>query len=147
ASRRRLMTSRLLRYVTASVALTGVLCASPARADVVLEWNAIMQATVSTQNPFAQGRLAAITQLAVFTAVNAVTGRYEPYLNGITAPDGASAEAAAVAAAHRVLTHYLPASAAALEAARLQSLAAIPDGPGKQAGISVGEAAAAAMIA
>ena len=106
-----------------------------------------MQATVSTQNPFAQARLAAITQLAVFTAVNAVTGRYEPYLDGIDAPYGASAEAAVVAAAHRVLTHYVPASTPALDAARRQSLVAIPDGPGKQAGIGVGEAAAAAMIA
>ncbi len=140
------MIVRSLRCVAAAVALMGLLSASPARADVVLEWNALMQATVSMQNPFAQARLAAITQLAVFTAVNAVTRRYEPYLDGVHAPHGASAEAAAVAAAHRVLTHYLPDSAPALDAARQQSLAAIPDGPGKRAGVSVGEAAAAAMI-
>jgi hypothetical protein len=141
------MTAQSLRRVALTLALTGILGTSPARADVVLEWNAIMQASVSTQNPFAQARLAAIAQLAVFTAVNAVTDGYEPYLDGIQAPSGASAEAAAVAAAHRVLTHYLPASTPALDAARQQSLAAIPDGPGKQAGIGVGEAAAAAMIA
>jgi hypothetical protein len=147
APRRNVMTAHSLRCVTLTLALTGLLGTSAARADVVLDWNAIMQATVSAQNPFAQARLAAITQLAVFTAVNAVSGGYEPYLDGIHAPHGASAEAAVVAAAHRVLTHYLPASAAALDAARQQSLAAIPDGPGKQAGIDVGEAAAAAMIA
>ena len=48
--------------------------------DVVLDWNAIMVTTVSGQNPFAQARFAAITQLAVFEAVNSITGDYEPYL-------------------------------------------------------------------
>ena len=64
------MTAQSLRCVTATVALTGMLGATPARADAVLEWNALLQATVSTQNPFAQARLAALTQLAVFTAVS-----------------------------------------------------------------------------
>ena len=59
-----------------------------------------MVTTLAAQNPFASARIAAITQLAVFEAVNACTGRYRPYLGTITAPDGASAEAAAVAAAH-----------------------------------------------
>jgi hypothetical protein len=118
-----------------------------ARADVVLDWNAIMVSTVSGENPFAQTRLAAITQVAVFEAVNAITGDDEPYLGTVTAPPGASAEAAAVAAAHRVLENYVPGSAASLDAARAASLAAIPDGQAKDDGISVGEAAAAAMIA
>lgn len=140
-------TKNLLRSVIAVVVLFCVSGAAPARADVVLEWNALMQAAVSTENPFSQGRLAATTQLAVFTAVNAITREYEQYLDTVQAAEGASAEAAAVAAAHRVLTHYLPAATATLDAARQQSLAAIPDGPGKEAGIAVGEAAASAMIA
>ena len=39
------------------------------------------------QSPFGQARVAAIVQLAVFEAVNAITGEYEPYI-GITAPAG-----------------------------------------------------------
>ncbi len=89
----------------------------------------------------------AITQLAVFEAVNAITGDYEPYLGTIGAPDGASVDAAAVAAAHAVLTNYFPGSAATLDAARLSSLAAIADGAAKTDGIATGAAAAAAMIA
>ncbi len=85
-------------------------------------------------------------QLAVFEAVNAVVGDYEPYLGTITAPPGASPDAAAIAAAYRTLVTLRPGSAAALDAARAQSLAAIPDGPAKDAGIAVGEAAAAAML-
>jgi hypothetical protein len=46
-----------------------------------------------------------------------------------------------------VLKNYFPASAAMLDAARTVSLAAIPDGSAKSAGISVGELAAAAVIA
>jgi hypothetical protein len=115
--------------------------------DPVLVWNAIMLDTIDSQNPFAQTRFAAITQLAVFEAVNAITGDYNPYLGTIAAPTGASAEAAAVAAAHSVLRHYFPESAAALDAARANSLAPIPDGQPKEDGLAVGEAAAAEMIA
>lgn len=117
-----------------------------ATADVVLDWNRIMLSTIASQNPFAQARLAAITQLAVFEAVNACLHRYEPYLGTLDAPPGTSPDAAAVAAAHGVLKHYFPAAAASLDARRAQSLAAIPDGQAKVEGIAVGEAAAVAMI-
>jgi hypothetical protein len=125
------------------------LLAMPAavRADAVLDWNAIMQGMVSTQTPFPQARLAAITQLAVFEAVNAITRDYQPYLGTVTAPANASPDAAAASAAHDVLKNYFPANAAALAAALATSLAAVPDGPAKTAGIAVGQAAAAAMIA
>jgi hypothetical protein len=117
-----------------------------ASADAVLDWNRIMLTTTASQNPFAQARVAAITQLAVFEAVNACTHRYEPYLGTVFAPYGASPHAAAVTAAHGVLKNYFPEAAATLDAARAQSLAAIPAGRSKSDGIAVGEAAAAAMI-
>jgi len=128
---------------------TMVLGSVITRADVVLDWNAIAVKTAieNGQNPFAQARYAAIVQLAVFEAVNATTGDYKPYLGSITAPPGASAEAAAVQAAYRVLSTYFPASAAALNASRATSLALIADGPGKDDGIATGEAAALAMVA
>jgi hypothetical protein len=59
---------------------------------------------------------------------------------------GASAEAAAIAAAHMVLTAYFPGSAAALLAARESSLASIAAGQAKKDGIAIGESAARAMI-
>jgi hypothetical protein len=114
---------------------------------VVLEWNALGATTIIGQSAFAQARFAAITQLAVFEAVNAVTGDYQQYTGTIAAPDGASAEAAAVAAAYRVLINYFPGSAATLDPARTASLAAIADGTAKTDGIAVGVAAADAMIA
>jgi hypothetical protein len=116
--------------------------------DAVTDWNVIMQATVSVapSNPFYQARWAAIVQLSVFEAVNAVTGDYEPYLGTIAAPEWASPDAAAIAAAHRTLVTLRPGSAAALDILMAESLAAIPDGPAKEAGIEAGEDAAAAML-
>ena len=140
--------------------LVGVLqCAAPAAAqtDVVLQWNeiAINTAVANSQNPFFQARTGSIVQLAVFEAVNAITGGYEPYLDTSVVPDGVSAEgaspeAAAVAAAYRVLRTFFAANAttvAALDAARAASLGSIPDGPAEDDGVAIGEAAAAAMIA
>jgi hypothetical protein len=86
-------------------------------------------------------------QLAMFEAVNSIVGGYDPYLGTIAAPAGASPEAAAIAAAHRTLVILHSASTASLDASRMASLSVIPDGPAKEAGIAVGEAAAAAMLA
>jgi hypothetical protein len=118
-------------------------------ADVVLDWNkiAVNTATANGQNPFAQARYAAIVQLAVFEAVNAVTGEYRPYLGTIVAPPGASADAAAVQAAYDVLVNYFPNSQKTLQTQLAASLALMPDGQSKQDGIATGHAAAGAMIA
>src|SRR3954462_15229387 len=109
------ISKRLCIPIIATWVLVG---ADPARADAVTDWNAIMQATVSTPptNPFFQARWGAIVQLAVFEAVNAVIGDYEPDLGTITAPPGASPAAAAIAAAHRTLVTLRPGSAAASDA-------------------------------
>jgi len=132
------------------VLMVSVWFASAAQgADVVLEWNtiAVNTAVANHQNPFAQARYAAIVQLAVFEAVNAVTGEYQPYLGTITAPPGASAEAAAIEAAYQTLSTYFPNSASTLFTERANSLAQIPDGQAKSDGIATGDAAALAMIA
>src|SRR5262245_17636426 len=114
--------------------------------DVVSQWNEVMLATISSQNPFAQARFAAITQVAVFEAVNAITRKYEPYVGTVFAPGDASQEAAVISAAHRVLWTYFPSNAVTLDSLRAGSLALIPESPAKVNGIAAGEAAASAMI-
>src|SRR5713101_995259 len=132
------------------VTIVALLVCSPiaARADVVLDWNAIAVSTLVSQgqSPYAQSRFMAITQLAVFEAVNAVTGHYEPYLGTVVAPAGASADAAAIAAAYRVLKNYFPLTPN-LDTYYAAALAVIPDGSAKSGGIATGQAAAAQMIA
>jgi PAP2 superfamily len=140
---------RTMRRTLGCLLITSLVFGSVARADAVLDWNAIAISTISTsgQSPFAQARFAAIVQVAVFEAVNSVTHDYEPYLGSIVAPEGASADAAAIAAAYRVLITYFPGSASTLDPARANALALIPDGQAKDDGVATGEAAAAAMIA
>lgn len=140
----------MVAKVLSLVLVTVFVCApAGARADVILEWNLTMVMATGGQNPFAQTRFAAITQLAVFEAVNAIERKYEGYLPAgtIAAPSDASIDAAVASAAHAVLSAYVPAQAALLDAALAAALGVIPDGPAKAAGIAVGEAAAATMIA
>jgi hypothetical protein len=91
------------RVLVTAAALAVALVRSPAavHADVVLDWNAIAVNTLVAQNqtPFAQARYMAITQLAVFEALNTITQQYEPYLGTVTSPVGASPRAAVIAAA------------------------------------------------
>jgi hypothetical protein len=65
------------------IVLVAGLMSGPATArtgDIVLRWNEIAARTATVTSPFNQSRVAAIVQLAVFEAVNAITGQYEPYL-------------------------------------------------------------------
>jgi hypothetical protein len=131
-----------------AIVLALVLGSAVFSADAVLDWNKIAVDTAAVgQSPFAQARYAAIVQLAVFEAVNAVTGQYRPYLGTIVAPPGASADAAAVQAAYDVLVNYFPNSRTPLQLQLAASLALIPAGQSKQDGIATGHAAAGAMIA
>ncbi len=115
---------------------------------VVLEWNEIaINAILPNGPPFTASRFMTIVQLAVFEAVNSISGKYDPYLGTVSSPPGASQEAAAIVAAHNTLVAYFPAQSVALGLRRDASLAAIPDGQAKTDGIAVGVAAAAAMIA
>ena len=136
--------SPALKRLTLSILFVS----AAARADVVLDWNtiAVNTAVANHRNPFARARYAAIVQLAVFEAVNAITGEYHPYLGTITAPQDASPEAAGIEAAYQVLSTYFPASQASLYDERINSLASIPDGQAKIDGIATGDVAALAMI-
>lgn len=113
---------------------------------VVREWNEIAYSTIPPQPPFTANRWMAIVQVAVFESVNAITGKYDPYLGTIIAPAGASPEAAATMAAHDVLAALFPTQAAALGVRRDATLALIPAGQAKTDGMAVGSAAAAAML-
>jgi hypothetical protein len=138
-------TSMALRALAALL-----LVPAAANADAVTDWNGIMLSTLASQpqpvNPFAAARFAATTQLAVFEAINAIERDYDPYLGILEAPSGASSEAAAIAAAHGVLTRFFPGSSANLDAARTASLAALQDVPARDAGVAVGMAAAALLV-
>ena len=130
-----------------ALTMTAVFEATAAKADVVSDWNTIAVNTfvANKQNPFAQGRYVAIVQLAVFEAVNSITGEYTPYLGTLPSRPWASPEAAAIEAAYKVLNAYFPSTSLLNE--RNNALAQIPDGQAKVDGITAGDDAAAAMVA
>jgi hypothetical protein len=87
--------------------------------------------------------------IAMYDSVVAINGGYEPFLVEANAPAGASTEAAVAAAARGILLQHLtaPAAVAIIEAAYVNALAGIPDGPAEDDGVSVGAAVAQAVIA
>jgi hypothetical protein len=141
----------LLIILTAGTA-TAATARSPAWADdpaVISEWNAIAVATLAgdtTKQPIEDILYMGFVQAAVYNAVVGVEGRYAPYQFHAHAPRGASAQAAAVAAAHQVLVTYVPSAQATLDADYAASLAQIPDGKAKTQGTAFGTRAADSVI-
>src|SRR5262249_45961371 len=97
--------------------------------------------------PAVNSRVLAIVQAAVYDAVNSIDGTHTPYLSMISAPTGASAEAAVAQAAHDTLLSIYPAQSGLLDLALKASLQTIQDGDAKTAGIQVGQTAAQNMLA
>lgn len=89
----------------------------------------------------------AYESIAVYDAVNSIHQEFKPfYYDGRCCRD-ASEEAAAIAAAHRVLVHYFPQQQAALDASYNASLAKLVTSfRAKAAGVAVGEASAQTLI-
>ena len=117
--------------------------------QVALDWNATAMATlVAAGKSQPEGYLyVGLTQAAVYDAVIAVEGGFEPYLIVPGVPPGSSSEAAAAAAAYGVLSSYFPAQQALLDTAYTASLAAIPDGPAQDRGVLVGQQVATGLVA
>ena len=158
----------LAAAVTLTAALLGGAQAAtpPVLSDSVRTWNghalaAIFNATNAPtpgagQTPPVGAQHMAMTQLAVYDAINSIDGSRDPYLDGLpAAAPGSSLDAAVATAAHDVLVGLGIAPVPALPQVvrdRLDSLyagalALIPDGSAKSGGIAAGAAAAAAMLA
>lgn len=123
----------------------------PTPADAVVEWNNNAQIAIigtAGQGPTVAYLHFAMVQGAVYDAVNAIVGGYEPYLGSPAVADpGDSAPAAVAQAAHDVLVALFPAQVVVLDGKLATSLAQIPDGAAETGGIEVGASAATAMLA
>jgi hypothetical protein len=80
--------------------------------NTVAQWNKIAEDTVVGSGAFqAEGFIyTAYASTAVYNAVVAIEGGYEPVDSTITAPAGASVECAVVEAAYRTLRYYFASS-------------------------------------
>ena len=140
--------------LVALLALVGVLAlGSPASSaapgeNAVVQWNGIAATAISVgRPPGSSSVLGGMVHGAMYDAVAAVEGGLEPFATDVTAPAGASADAAVAQAARDVLVIRVPAQAAFVQTAYDAFMAGIPDGAAKDAGKSVGAAAAAGMLA
>jgi len=112
-----------------------------AMADIVTDWNERAFVTMSgarVSGGAAQARTMAMLHKAMFDAVTASTH---------ASATNVSPEAAANAAAHRVLADMYPAQLAATDAAYDLALAKLPDSTSKSAGIEAGEKAGSNLLA
>ena len=125
--------------------------AAPA-ANPVTDWAAIVQTAIHNpagpRNPSAAAILHTIVALAVYDAVMAIDGGYEPYATDVDASAGADVAAAVATAAHRTARGRVAESQFAyLDAEYDAYLATIPEGRAKTDGVAVGDAAAAGLLA
>lgn len=146
------------RFLPLSVPMTLVLLASPARAsadgapNAVTDWAAIAQQAIhnadAPRTPASAEVLHTIVVLAMYDAVTAIEGGYEPYAARIEAPAGADARAAVATAAYLTARPRVAASQVAFLDERYGAyLSSAADGQAKTDGIRVGRDAAAAMLA
>ena len=149
---------RVATGVTAMLALVAVLALGPAGTsaapsaapteNAVVYWSGVAaNAIVVGRAPASSAVLGGMVHGAMYDAVAAVEGRLKPFATGVTAPPGASADAAVAQAARDVLVARVPGQAAAVQAAYDVFMGSIPDGSAKEGGKAVGVAAAAGMLA
>ena len=133
----------------AGVATLAILFVTPAsaRANVVADWNAIAERSVITaaHPPPVAGLDFAIVQVAIYDAIIAIDGRYQPYYVQIPNASG-SIVAAGAKAGHDILVYLFPSQSGQLDAdydAYLAQHNISPSDPG----VAVGAQAAAGIAA
>jgi hypothetical protein len=137
---------------TLSISACFLICASLHGQNVVTDWAAIVQPAINNaaapRPPASSEVLHTMIALAIYDAVMAVEGGYQPYALRMRAPAGADIRAAVATAAHRTArVRVVVSQVAYLDAQYAYYMLSIPDGSAKTAGIQVGEAAANAILA
>lgn len=134
------------------------------RGDMALDWNATLLNVIRdwttlsndpytnrvvTERPPVAARNLAMIHAALFDAFAGVDPNATPLFFDLPAPEGASAIAAAAAAAHRTASAVYTATdeRAVFDAALVESLATVPDGPAEELGVVYGRQVADAMLA
>ncbi len=132
------------RGVAAVVVLFLVIALAPrmATANVVDEWNVIAQEAIVVNAARAGGHANidfAYVHIAMYDAITAIDGRYEPFAVRLrSSARGGSPEAAGATAAYVVLKWLFPTQEAFLDGAYASYMAGIPAGGPKTIGTQVG---------
>ena len=141
---------KFAKRLSRTVCCLALLHLATSHADVVTDWNIKANDFVAAAkiSPLAANRTMAIVNVAVFDAVNSISGRYPKSgrLDANAAAD-TSVDAAVAAATRGTLSKVLPQVQKDVDAAYAAALANVADGAAKTAGIALGEKAAAAILA
>ena len=113
----------------AIVAATGHdVAANDSRADIVLEWNQLLQNTLPPPGNPLTPRFYAMMHIAMFDAINAIERDFEPYRVRLRSQTSGSPDAAAAQAAHDVLVALNPSAVSTYDAALAAQLGKQPSG-------------------
>jgi len=124
----------------------GDLHARNSAADIIFEWNQIVQDTVPVPHNPLTPRFFAMTHIAMFDAINAIEREFQPYRVQLRGANGGSPEAAAAQAAHDVLVVINPTAAATYDAALERQLGKNPSGFARR-GAAIGARVAKEILA
>jgi hypothetical protein len=153
---------RHLGVLVLAASITGVAACGASRSaatqnaatdgNPVTDWASIIQPSVHNPSeprpPGSSEVLHTIAQLAVYDAVVAIEGGYEPYTTAIEAPEGADLSAAVATAAYRAARGRVASSQFAnLDREYQAYMVSLPDSQAKNHGVEVGEAAADGILA
>ncbi|SMP52665.1 Dockerin type I repeat-containing protein [Neorhodopirellula lusitana] len=131
--------------------------------DLVADWNAatlnvVRDWTATSNDPYPDrivpsippivARNLAMIHVALFDAMNGVSGEFASYTDSALATPETSATAAATTAAHEVAMSLYPdpEDQAVWNATLSESLHSVPEGPAKERGIAYGQQIAAAVL-
>ena len=114
-------------------------------ADVVLEWNQLLQNTLPAPGNPLSPRYYSMMHIAMFDAINAIEREFEPYRVRLR-PGGGSPDSAAAQAAHDVLVAINPTAAATYDAALAAHFGRSPSGFDRR-GAQTGARVAAEILA
>src|SRR5215207_4178156 len=115
-------------------------------ADVIFEWNQILQDTVPAPQNVLTPRFFSLTHIAMFDAINTLEREFEPYHVRLKHGAGGSPEAAAAQAAHDVLVAINPGSTALYDALLATRIGPYPSGFVRR-GAAVGATVAKEILA
>jgi membrane-associated phospholipid phosphatase len=115
-------------------------------ADVLFEWNQLLQDTITTAPPPLNPRYYAMMHIAMFDAINAFAREYAPFHVRLRDPRSGSPAAAAAQAAHDVLVVINAAAAPQYDALLAQQLGPDPS-PFVRTGAALGARVAKEVLA
>ena len=150
---------RMVLVALAATLIGGVTAAASARSgaqavqhpsgpNAVTHWSLVAQNAISVGRPPASSEvLNGLVHAAIYDAVVAVEGGYEPFAVSIRRSGPTSVDAAVAAAARGVLVIRVPGQASTVEMEYTAFIDGIPDGARKTNGIRLGRAVAGAYLA